>query len=361
MFHSFELHLAFILSHKHHFSLVWLFSCLKSPKENKQLEVKNHTYSLPILHPHYTPGRDSIVFFLMEGNRHWVKTQNQEETWVLQDGGRWSHLGKAPWQREPGLATGRGRRCGLGQCGQEEWGRHGSQAAHPALSRAGSRPSGEPATVLSSSWSWFIQLQLCLKISRQLVCSLRIQFVGGPDAASRYRLELYWMIILRQADQTLAHFTKDDIERWQNLSLVTQGQELLEEKRGKHDHSRGRKAFALCVSRTYGCSGLTAPHPPTYLHPVTQFPEDTPNGRYSWKEAAGWNRGKSWRSQTSGFLSPPLPLSRARKQTYIICALMPPSLKAEKYLSCVSVSHCIFIWQREQKGRKLSLILTSAR
>lgn len=142
IFHSFELHLAFILSHKHHFSLVWLFSCLKSPKKNEQLEVKNHTYSLPILYPQYTPGRDSIVFFLMEWNRNWVKTQNQEETWVLQDGGRWSHLGKASWQREAGLATGTGRRCGLGQCGQEEWGRHGSQAAPPALSRTGSRPSG---------------------------------------------------------------------------------------------------------------------------------------------------------------------------------------------------------------------------
>lgn len=198
MFHSFELHLAFILSHKHHFSLVWLFSCLKSPKENEKLEVKNHTYSLPILHPHYTPGRDSIVFFLIKWNRHWVKTQNQEETWVLQDGGRWSHLGEASWQREAGLATERGR-CGLGQCGQEEWGKHGSQAAPPALSRASSKAFRGAChsavlflVMIYSTAAVSENIQAAGLFSKDPVCR------RTWSAVSRYRLELYWMLILMQ-------------------------------------------------------------------------------------------------------------------------------------------------------------------
>lgn len=272
--------------------------------------------------------------------------------WVLQDGGRWSHLGT-----EGSLAGYRERKK---MWSGALWARRMGKAREPD-----SIPSPLKSWLQAFRGACHSAVLFLVMIYSNAAVSENIQAAGlfskNPvcwrtwSAASTYRLELYWMLILRQADQTLAHFTRMTLRDNRTYPWSHRAKSCWRTKEGNTTTLEEGKHFAHCLSETYGFQWPNCPPTHTYLYPMTQFPEDMPSGRYSWKEAAGWNRVKSRRSQNSGVLSPPLPCSRARKQPYIICALMPPSLKAEKYLSCVSASHCTFIWQREEESSHLFL------
>ena len=107
--------------------------------------------------------------------------------------------------------------------------------------------------VPSSSWSWFIQLQLWLTIS-QVAGFLSEDLVYGRtlSTAFGYRPELHWMLGRRQEGRPSAHFTEVHTEAGEMIDLprIPQGRELLEDKRRRQRGPKGTTAFVPSLSGT---------------------------------------------------------------------------------------------------------------
>lgn len=169
--------------------------------------------------------------------------------WVLQDGGRWSHLGT-----EGSLAGYRERKK---MWSGALWARRMGKAREPD-----SIPSPLKSWLQAFRGACHSAVLFLVMIYSNAAVSENIQAAGlfskNPvcwrtwSAASTYRLELYWMLILRQADQTLAHFTRMTLRDNRTYPWSHRAKSCWRTKEGNTTTLEEGKHFAHCLSETYG-------------------------------------------------------------------------------------------------------------